>query len=86
MARGCLTQRHGGREREMPGGMGKMELCYLASLLLCDKECFNAEMAEEQRGENLTIGIKGAIGLGEKGAEFCEWGEKNGMILICYET
>lgn len=24
-------------EREMPGGMGKMELCYLASLLLCDK-------------------------------------------------
>lgn len=21
----------------MPGGMGKMELCYLASLLLCDK-------------------------------------------------
>ena len=21
----------------MPGGIGKMELCYLASLLLCDK-------------------------------------------------
>lgn len=42
-----------------------MKLCFFASLLLCDKECFNAEMAEEQRGENLTIVIKGAIGLGE---------------------
>jgi hypothetical protein len=32
----------------MPGGMGKMELCFLASLLLCDN-VFNAEEAKEQR-------------------------------------
>lgn len=27
----------------MPEGMGKMELCYLASLLLCDRNNINTE-------------------------------------------
>jgi hypothetical protein len=36
----------------MPDGMGKTELCFLASLLLCDKD-FNAEGAEEQRGRGV---------------------------------
>jgi hypothetical protein len=37
--------------------MGEWELCFLASLLLCDKECFNAEGAEAQR--NIHIGDAG---------------------------
>jgi hypothetical protein len=36
----------------MPDGMGKTELCFLASLLLCDKN-FNAEVAEELRGRGV---------------------------------
>jgi hypothetical protein len=37
----------------MPDGMGEWKLCFLASLQLCDKECFNAEGAKEQRGRGV---------------------------------
>jgi hypothetical protein len=49
-AEGAKVQRCRG-VLKMPGGMGKMELCFLASLLLCDN-VFNAEGAEEQRKRN----------------------------------
>jgi hypothetical protein len=45
-------------------------LSVLASLLLCDND-FNAEVAKEQRG---------------RGGCRCGWGEKNDIILMCYET